>query len=512
MAVTANGFGINDIFNGQSDLTSALDAGRTWIESKINSMKTTTDIQILEDRLNKYFNPNNAEDGGRLKEFDPRYYLNNQAQQVGQIWLEMAESFDLETQTVSNKDSSYKMITVNRIKQAISQATSIVKQLEIESSNVPNSTSKEQLENLLNNITMLQLQATTILNLAEQREIYKPGTGNYAISTSNTNHGQNIMSIVSKLEGFVRFFSDSTNTDIIQDCARRWEQALQEAGKAFLNEGYAAANKETSKLLNELINKNTLTGEEKIIRGSNKINYKVKIGLGSKTAEGVNEKLIEDQLRTATKTKPKGISHFKQVNNKKSYTTEFTYSFNPSVKASGKMDARLVIQPPEIAPVNDIRVSAKNWPMTHSGDLGETTIDAAITRTGGASVAEAYKLIMKSNIGANLSFAHNVAKMLIKADIAMGLSQGINEDKGGAGYANILIINTGTKVRVLDLTSMVLDNQIKVERYNDNEISSEMQDRFKLIKSIRYNRTDAYLLLATSYLNSIKVTMRPKLS
>jgi hypothetical protein len=49
--------------------------------------------------------------------------------------------------------------------------------------------------------------------------------------------------------------------------------------------------------------------------------------------------------------------------------------------------------------------------------------------------------------------AHNFAQLALKSDIAMGLNQVTSSS--GAGYANVLVVDTGSSIKVRDLADMV---------------------------------------------------------
>ena len=57
----------------------------------------------------------------------------------------------------------------------------------------------------------------------------------------------------------------------------------------------------------------------------------------------------------------------------------YTYTYNPSSAKQGKMDVQLNYSSDSR---EDFRVSAKRW-SNGSGDLGETSIDAGISRAAG---------------------------------------------------------------------------------------------------------------------------------
>lgn len=188
-----------------------------------------------------------------------------------------------------------------------------------------------------------------------------------------------------------------------------------------------------------------------------------------------------------------------------------TYSYNPSEARQGKMDVQLHYN---ASNKENYRVSAKRW-IRGYGDLGETSIDAGITRAAGQSVAEAYKfavLTPKKDWANNetptylaAQAAHDFAIIALKSDIAMGLNQGKNAS--GAGYANVLVIDTGSSIKVRDLATMVIDNNYKLSRYNASDIEQTANNIYSSMLKIQTGRTQSYLGLMTSSLNKMKVTM-----
>lgn len=187
-----------------------------------------------------------------------------------------------------------------------------------------------------------------------------------------------------------------------------------------------------------------------------------------------------------------------------------TYSYNPFTAKQGKMDVQLNY---DSDAKEDYRVSAKRWGRGF-GVLGETSIDAGITRAAGQSVAEAYKfaILTPNKDWANnevplytaANEAHAFAQIALKSDIAMGLNQG--KTASGAGYANVLVIDTGSAIRVKDLASIVNGNQL-LSRYNNNSIESLANTTYNSMSGILHGRTQSYLGLMTSTLNKMKVTI-----
>lgn len=496
MAVTANGLGINDIFNGQSDLTSALENGRQEIRNKVREKKVGVNIKELESKLKTYFNGLN----GGLAQFNPNEFLNYCGDEVGKIWVEMGNNFDLENFKVTKRDMEYSNITVNRINNAISQAKSTIEKLNRDCREVLQSTNISQLSGILEKIDGLIIQANNILEAAVPSQ---KALGNLGKVDVIAKEGTNIMSVIAQLEGFNNFFSEPSHQRIIAICAKKFEEALvQAARQSFSN----SIDETIDESLNSL---NVRTGDISVFRGVDEVKLSVTFDSLDSLIPGIEGKLKDDVKRKMGNKYTEGkTGNFEIIDSTDVSKVTIKYSYNPGENKSGKMDASLSFNG------KPVRASAKNWPIAYSkglGDLGGTTIDAAITRSGGSSVAEAYKLATNSRESQNLELAHNVAKMAIKADIAMGLSQGSDKGQHGAGYANVLVVNTGSEIRVINLVSLVLDEKTNVENYNEQEIVGEMANRFDMLKGIKENRTDIYLLLATSYLNSIRVTIKPNI-
>ena len=187
------------------------------------------------------------------------------------------------------------------------------------------------------------------------------------------------------------------------------------------------------------------------------------------------------------------------------------YSYNPNSEKQGKMDVQLNYgQDTQY----DYRVSAKRW-TNKRGNVGYTSIDAGLTRACGQSVAEAYKFAVltpkkdqfsnEKKVYLAYDIAHQLAHLAIKSDLLMGLNQGISSS--GAGYANILVVDTGVEIKVENLGKIALDATKKLNGYNEGNIQSIANNNYKLLKNIQNKRTSTYLALMTSSLNKIKVTL-----
>jgi hypothetical protein len=70
-----------------------------------------------------------------------------------------------------------------------------------------------------------------------------------------------------------------------------------------------------------------------------------------------------------------------------------TYAYDPTAEKMGKMDVILRVPTGNVNdPIETLRVSAKNW--TNSRTIGSTSIDAALNRAVGNTLAELYKMSM----------------------------------------------------------------------------------------------------------------------
>ena len=87
----------------------------------------------------------------------------------------------------------------------------------------------------------------------------------------------------------------------------------------------------------------------------------------------------------------------------------------------------------------------------------------------------------------------------------MGLNQGKTDS--GAGYANVLVIDTGSSIKVRDLASIVLSTTNQLGKYNPADVESSANQIYNAMSKIAQGRTQSYLGLMTSTLNKMKVTI-----
>lgn len=191
-----------------------------------------------------------------------------------------------------------------------------------------------------------------------------------------------------------------------------------------------------------------------------------------------------------------------------------TFTYNPFQNKQAKMDVKLYFN--ANTKKDAFRISAKRW-TGHLGRFGETSIEAAINRSSdnrNHSIAEAYRLAVlvpneiKDKMGNSLQAtltankqAHEFATMALKADIIMGLSQ-------REGYADVLVIDTGSEIIVKDIVDIILKNQaVILEGYNPIQIEKLASDTYRSIGGVINGRTKAYLANMASSLSKMKVAI-----
>lgn len=183
--------------------------------------------------------------------------------------------------------------------------------------------------------------------------------------------------------------------------------------------------------------------------------------------------------------------------------------YNPGSAKEGKADVIFTIQ----GDSSEYRFSAKRW-TDGSGDLGETSVNAGITRAGGISVAEAYKLAVlrkQPNYEQLANIAHDYAKAALISDIALGLNQGIQD--GGYGYANLLVVDYANENQIVVKDLFLLASELQANKdkaltgYDPGAISSAAMRNYNRVKNDTINASERYLGHMTSSLDKMKVTI-----
>lgn len=453
---------------GQQELSTILQSARATILADVKAKSSSANLKALETRLNKIFYPVG------VTAISTDYYNRRLATSTEEQLLTAFRNFNFETNRSGHYSAKTGMSPAT-LANSMKGAATAMKTLMTTISQVDSATDKELLESLSKQLDSLMAEGNRILENGERFLQF----GQERIGGEDL---QNAIRIVNQLMAFSKALSIP---DFVtpQEAGILFEEALaltnyvDDASTDFINEE-----------LRKLATSTSQFGAQAINRGDvGTISY------------NVDAKLVG----SAQEATAKG---FKIIRGNATYT----YSYNPSSARQGKMDVQLYYNSDV---KDDYRVSAKRW-SRGSGDLGETSIDAGISRAAGQSVAEAYKFAIltpnrdwaNSEIPTYLAAdaAHEFAKTALKSDIAMGLNQG--KTAGGAGYANVLVIDTGSAIRVKDLAAIVEGNQA-LSKYNPSTIEASANGIYNSMSKILTGRTQSYLGLITSTLNKMKVTI-----
>lgn len=452
---------------GQIELSSILSRNTAIIKEDLAKKRTSADLIKLETWLNSIFYPVGS------TPISVDYYNQRLSKSTEDQLIEVFNNFDFE----SNKSGYYSAktaISPETLRKTMMGASQNLKTLLEQISNTPPSANLQHLLVLEKQLKKLIKQAYVILSTAERSLQF----GEERITGQDF---EKALPIINQLTAFSKALA-IPNFVSPQEAGVLFEKAL-----ALTNYVENVSNDVIDEALREIALSTSHHGSETISRGyAGPVSY------------SVNAKVMDQE-----RAKDLGFK-ISQGN------ATYTYSYNPSSKKQGKMDVQLTFPG---GGMEDYRVSAKRWTKGF-GDLGETSIDAGISRAAGQSVAEAYKFAVltpkedwansetPSYIAA--SSAHEFAKFALKTDIAMGLNQGVQSS--GAGYANTLVIDTGSQIKVLDLATIV--QEAELYNYNDSAVEGEANRAYKALSQITTGRTESYLGLMTSVLNKMKVTIK----
>lgn len=173
-----------------------------------------------------------------------------------------------------------------------------------------------------------------------------------------------------------------------------------------------------------------------------------------------------------------------------------------------KMDVSFYFSGGAYGTGSDFRISAKNWARTGSyGSLGSTNLLSALSRSSNKHAE--FSLGMLSNYQDYAAF--ELGRLSIMADIAAGLSQ-------QSGYANTLVVNTGTAIKVIDIGKVIKEAMIQPLNYSKGMNIKGYS--FAPLKQTALNtfinglsnvdspgRTKLFLNLYYGYLKNVKVSM-----
>lgn len=321
-----------------------------------------------------------------------------------------------------------------------------------------------------------------------------------------------LMNDIQYLENLINEGKLANISNIIEEAK---EILTQEANKTFFGEKDYIELKEKNdikivnrvKALKNFLNQKNVKSQKDFGDFFEKALALVNVGI-----DGMTQEDAEELIFGAINVKRGDITTVVQEIDKKFYNEKenpgfelkdgrYVIKYNPSQKRQGKMDVLIKF---DDNLNNGFRISAKNW-SNGTGDLGTTNIEYGINRIGSQESVYAYKYGLLLNDENKLNTVHDFAKLALKADIAMGLSQTYGENNGLGGYANVLVINDGKHIYVKDLRDIVYSAPL--QGYDTSEISLEAQKIIKNMKNLRKRRSENYIGLITSYLFKVFVTI-----
>lgn len=458
---------------GQKELTSILANASNEIKADIESKKSEANIHILESYLNKIFYPVGS------TSISTEYLLDRTAKMTEDELLEIFNNFNFEDNT-SGYTKNKKYIKSTTIDTLINSVQSSLQTIGNKISNLNSLVSESTLNDLKLKTEQLINQAKGIMDSAEMVELF--GKKEYFSGEAY----DSLIPIVNQLMAFSNILG---KPDFVspQEAGLLFEKALAKTN--FIEN---AEDKVTDELLDQV-----LFGAESIRRGG-------------KNDTGLVSYFIN--------VSDKDLKNTEDLKGFKLSQGQMSISYDPFSARQGKMDVQLFYNAENN---KDYRISAKRWSNGY-GDLGETSIDAGITRAAGQTVAEAYKYAVlkpsrdwaepKNEVPAYIAYesAHQLAKLAISSDIAMGLNQGITAS--GAGYANLLVIDTGSAIKVKNLASIIesVCSKNKLSGYEDSSIESTALQTYRRMANVQTGRSNTYLGLMTSALNKMKAIINVK--
>lgn len=182
--------------------------------------------------------------------------------------------------------------------------------------------------------------------------------------------------------------------------------------------------------------------------------------------------------------------------------------YNTGAEKQIKMDVELFFSGGNYGQGSDFRISAKNWARGGAyGSLGETNLLSALSRS--IQKQKEFSLGMLSNYQQLAAFV--LGKISIMADIATGLSQ-------RTGYANTLVVNTGSQINVINLGEVIEQAMAKpLKETQGLTLHGYFFEPLKQTALTTYDtglegirtpgRTNMFLRLYYGYLKNIKVSM-----
>lgn len=476
--------------DGGADLSVGLNQATSYLKAQIMTRKSMANIKEFEAYLNSIYHPKNISSNSSSKAF--QYYSKVLKEINVESITHIFNAFDFERNAPTSKRYGRTgSIRYSSLEKEVSMMKNTLNQLD--------KGGKKGLIKNFSKINALVTDGENILKIAEEAFFKKGKTNIGNLSMKNyveDNVVKKAIDIVNQLDVLNHLISSGVSP---QEAGTLFEMALQKA------DYYKTATEDVRQEIIDDILIEFLHGRGR--RGGASTIGQQTVGRG---ILGMN---ISAQVSKSSKFKDSSFGKNFAISSG-DYRVKITYNYNPNEQKQGKMDVQMIFGD---GPLSDFRISAKRWSQG-KGDFGSTSVDAGIVRAGGYGVAEAYKLAVLTPkrdmydgtvpASSAVNAAHEFAKLALKSDILMGINQG--ESVGGGGYANLVVIDTGSKIVVRNLADLILKDQVNLSGYNEGGIQSAAANTYYRLSLLDYNRTITYLKRMTSVLNSMKVTINYK--
>ena len=485
---------------GQKSIETALTKQMDWLQNTVSNFSSKVNIAELQKIFDDLFYPKNRE----AYQQHIADFHNIMQQEIEKDLEDRVMKLDLQKDAQNYRNKSDK-ISEDVAYRVIAKA---YENLQVLRRNIPkaNTANIQALNNLKDTIENLIHSSEEVLIAGAQKY------GNKKFFTSRggkkaTNVGAQMVDRIAQLQAFNAAIYNGQNADL-----DLLGSALEEA---VFKSVFSFQEAEQGKILEYLGAQ--LTGSNTRARGQ-RYNANGTWQMQNKnTSITVNiSGLDDDEIEKLSKD---GFTI-----DKKNFKA--TYTYNPNEAKMTKMDVLIALgQGPRVGGdlIHQLRFSIKNWGLSggQSNSLGETNIEAALIRSMGQSLSNQYKFALidtnqdlkhipgdETNVTwIAKTTAHKLARMAIASDIIMGLNQGLGST---GGMANILLINTGQSIQLLDISDLVRNineagSKAKVIGYEPSKIESEAQAIYRNLPLENYSgRTMMYLGQVTSTLNKMK--------
>lgn len=477
--------------NGQQRAVERLNAAKEWLINEAKGKRAISNLQTVANELNGLFYPKDGTPTSALVQEYQQEILDISLRTIEKAFSNMDFTNDnWWKNTKINKGE--KTVSDTTLQNWINKAETNLKVIENLLSSTPNAKSLLEAQSQLQNVIQ---NAKNFINKA---------SADYELFGGRTKGGVTAYTLGSLGDEAVKLVKQMRALDIITrsganysptDFGNAFEKALARANASIKDNG-------VPEVVNDMLEEMFKVGGNPVGRGTSRS------GIVNMTAN-FDKALSKNKQKAYSKDKNFKISDD---------NFEATYTYDPTADKMGKMDVILKFPTKNSGVIEDLRVSAKNW--TSSRSLGGTSIDAALNRAVGNTLAELYKFSMldstkdawikekgrKKAEWKCKNAGHDLAKIALATDIVMGLNQG---QAASGGLANVLVINDQQKIHVIDITELVtnMDKINKYLKYNDSKASSIEANALNIYKSIKIKkgRTETYMGLMTSTLNKMSV-------